>query len=98
MWKIFAILSLILIIAIVVLVLIIKRKNKDIDSLKSENQTFKSAYEELNNSYTNLTKEMEIEKKHTRELAKKLADISCLSIDDVLAQLQNNNSDRKNNL
>lgn len=98
MWKIFAILSLILIIAVVVLILIIKHKNKDIDSLKSENETFRNSYEELNNSYTTLNKEMEIEKKHTAELAKKLADISCMSIDDVLAQLQNNDSHRKDNL
>lgn len=98
MWKVFAILSLILIIAVVVLILIIKHKNKDIDSLKSENETFKKAYEELNNSYTTLSKEMEIEKKHTQELAKKLADISCMSIDDVMHQLQDNNSNRKDNL
>lgn len=36
--------------------------------------------------------EMEIEKRHKKELAKKLADISCMSIDDVLGKLQNNNS------
>lgn len=98
MWKVFAILSLILIIAVVILVLIIKHKNKDIESLKSENKTFKNAYEELNNSYTTLNKEMEIEKKHTQELAKKLADISCMSIDDVMHQLQDNNSNRKDNI
>lgn len=89
MWKAFAIITLILITVIVVLILIIKYKNKDIDSFKSENETLRTIYEELNKSYTNLTKEMEIEKKHTQELAKKLADISCMSIDDVLHQLQN---------
>ena len=98
MWKIFAILSLILIIAVVILVLIIKHKNKNIESLKSENETFRNSYEELNNSYTTLNKEMEIEKKHTQELAKKLADISCMSIDDVMHQLQDNNSNRKDNI
>ena len=98
MWKIFAILSLILIIAIVVLILIIKHKNKAIDLLESENYTFKNAYEELNNSYTQLNKEMQIEKRHSEELAKKLADISCMSIDDVLAQLQDNDSHRKDNI
>ena len=30
-----------------------------------------------------------IERKHKKELAKKLADISTMSIDDVLSQLQN---------
>jgi len=33
--------------------------------------------------------ENKIEKEHNKELAKKLADISCMSIDDVLSQLQN---------
>lgn len=98
MWKIFAILSLILIIAIVVLILIIKHKNKDIDSLKSENETFRNSYEELNNSYKQLDEEIKIEKKHTAELAKKLADISCMSIDDVMHQLQDNNGNRKDNI
>lgn len=98
MLKIFAIISLILIIAVVVLILIIKYKNKNIDSLKSENETFKNSYEELNNSYKRLDEEIKIEKKHTAELAKKLADISCMSIDDVLAQLQNNDNHRKDNL
>lgn len=98
MWKIFAILSLILIIVVIVLILIIKHKNKNLDYLKSENETFRNSYEELNNSYKILDEEIKIEKKHTAELAKKLADISCMSIDDVLAQLQNNESDRKDNL
>lgn len=98
MWKVFAVITLILIIAVVILVLIIKHKNKDIDSLKSENEIFRNSYEELNNSYTILNKEMEIEKKHTQELAKKLADISCMSIDDVMHQLQDNNSNRKDNI
>ena len=98
MWKIFAILSLILIIIIVVLILIIKHKNKDIYSLESENEAFRNSYEELNNSYKQLDEEIKIEKKHNEELAKKLADISCMSIDDVLAQLQDNDSHRKDNL
>lgn len=89
MVKVFLVVILILIITIVILILTIKHKNKDIYSLKSENQAFKNTYEELNNSYTNLTKEMEIEKKHNKELAEKLANISCMSIDDVLSQLQN---------
>ena len=75
MWKVFEILSLILFIVVVILILIIKFKNKDINSFKSENETLRTIYEELNKSYTTLNKEMEIEKKHTQELAKKLADI-----------------------
>ena len=98
MLKIFAILILALVITITILILIIKHKNKNIDSLKSENETFKNSYEELNNSYKQLDEEIKIEKKHSEELAKKLADISCMSIDDVLAQLQNNDRSRENNL
>lgn len=89
MWKIFAIFSLILIIVAAVLILIIKHQNKDMDSLKSENETFRNSYERLNEEYTKLNEEIKIEKKHNKELAKKLADISCMSVDDVLAQLQN---------
>ena len=98
MWKVFAILSLILFIVVVILILIIKFKNKDIESFKSENETLRTIYEELNKSYTTLNKEMEIEKKHTQELAKKLADITCMSIDDVMHQLQDNDSNRKDNI
>ena len=98
MWKIFAVLILALVITVTILILIIKQKNKNIDSLKSENETFKNSYEELNNSYKQLDEEMKIEKKHNAELVKKLADISCMSIDDVLAQLQDNNGSRKNNI
>ena len=98
MLKIFVILILALVITITILILIIKQKNKNIDSLKSENETFRNSYEELNNSYKQLDEGIKIEKKHSEELAKKLADISCMSIDDVLAQLQNNDRSRENNL
>lgn len=98
MLKIFAILILALVITITILILIIKQKNKNIDSLKSENETFRNSYEELNNSYKQLDEEIKIEKKHNQELAKKLANISCMSIDDVLAQLQDNDRSRENNL
>ena len=87
-----------LVITVTILILIIKQKNKNIDFLKSENETFKNSYEELNNSYKQLDEEIKIEKKHNQELAKKLADISCMSIDDVLHQLQNDNGSRKNNI
>jgi len=80
--------SVVFILAIAVLVFIIKRKDKKIDSLKSENQTYKDAYEELTDTFKKLNEELEIERRHKNELAKKLADISTLSIDDVLHQLQ----------
>ena len=98
MLKIFAILILALVITVTILILMIKQKNKNINLLKSENETFRNSYDELNNSYTKLNKEYEIEKKHNAELAKKLADINCMSIDDVLAQLQNNKGSGKDNL
>ena len=98
MLKIFAILIFALVITITILILIIKQKNKNINSLKSENESSKNTYKELNNSYEKLNKEIKIEKKHNQELAKKLADISCMSIDDVLAELQDNDGSRKNNL
>ena len=98
MLKILAILILALVIIVTILILMIKQKNKKINLLKSENETFKNSYKELNNLYKLLNEEMQIEKKHNAELAKKLADISCMSIDDVLTQLQNNNSHRKDNL
>ena len=90
--KIGIIVVLVFVLAIAVLVFIIKRKDKKIDSLKSENQTYKNAYEELTDTLEKLNKELEIERRHKNELAKKLADISTLSIDDVLHQLQNGKS------
>ena len=98
MLKIFAVLILALVITVTILILMIKQKNKNINSLKFENKTFKNSYEELNNSYKQLNEEMKIEKKHNQELVKKLADISCMSIDDVFAQLQDNNGSRKSNI
>ena len=62
-----------------------KSKNKE---LKCQIENCKSEYFELNNRFEKLLEENEIEKKHNKELAKKLADISCMSIDDVLHQLQ----------
>lgn len=61
-------------------------KNKD---LKNQLENCKSEYFELNTRFEKLLEDNEIEKKHNAELAKKLADISCMSIDDVLHQLQN---------
>ena len=89
MWKIFAILSLILI-AVVVLILTIKSKNKKIklkdNQIKDLIENGKSQETKINN----IMGELEIEKTHNKQLAKKLADISCMSIDDVISQLQNN--------
>ena len=78
----------ILTLAIVVLIFIIKSKNKTIKfqevQINENNQTIRDKEIEI----SNLTEDMEIEKKYNKQLAKKLADISCMSIDDVLKQLQ----------
>ena len=92
MLKVFAVIILILIVLCVVLFLIIKSQKLKIKQLEIKTEGYKNSYFELNNRFEQLNKEMEIEKNHNKELAKKLADISCMSIDDVLLQLQNNNS------
>ena len=78
----------ILTLAIVVLIFIIKSKNKTIkfQQIQLDNTNEKIRDKEI--QISNLMEEMEIEKKYNKELAKKLADISCMSIDDVLKQLQ----------
>lgn len=92
MIKVFAILILALIIICTILILIIKNQKLKIKQLEIKTEGYKNSYFELNDRFEQLNKEMEIEKNHNKELAKKLADISCMSIDDVLLQLQNNNS------
>ena len=83
-----AILALILICFI--LILIIKNQRAGKKKLENTLEDYKSEYFELTSRFEKLREENEIEKKHNAELAKKLADISCMSIDDVLHQLQNN--------
>lgn len=89
MWKVFAILSLILIIAVIILILIIKSKNKEIKNQINQINNLLENGKELEIKNEKLLEEMQIEKNHNQELAKKLADISCMSIDDVMHQLQN---------
>ena len=96
--KIIFIIIAILILAIVILALIIKLQNK---KLKQKDAQITNLIENGKNQeirINTITGELEIERKHNKELAKKLANISCMSIDDVLAQLQNNDSYRKDNL
>ena len=92
MTKVLLILILVLIIILTVLALIIKSQNKTINfqniQLKENTQIIQNKDKQI----SQITEEMEIEKKHKNELAKKLADIGCMSIDDVLGKLQNNNS------
>lgn len=88
MTKIFLIIIAIFLILFLVLILIIKRlKNKNKDS-QNQADHYKRLFGEASEKIEKLMEEMEIEKNHKRELAKKLADISCMSIDDVMHQLQ----------
>lgn len=87
-WKI----SAVLVLVIIILIFILKYEIQKIKKLKLENDTWQKAFEESNKSFEKLNKEMEIEKKHNSELSKKLAEISNMSIDDVLHQLQHNDN------
>lgn len=79
----------VLVLVIIVLFFVIKSKNKTItyqnNLLIEDNQIITDKEKEI----SSLKEEMEIEKKYNKQLAEKLADISCMSIDDVLEQLQN---------
>lgn len=68
-------------------------KNKKIKKLEIENWSMSEQLDELEIKYNALIKEAEIEKESNKKLVKRLADISCMSIDDVLHELQNNGKD-----
>lgn len=78
-----------LIIAVITLIaFLIKELDKN-KYLTKENALLKDSYARLNDFCKKLSEELEIEKKHTREFAKKYAEMSHMSIDDVLHKLQN---------
>ena len=54
--------------------------------------TLDSKVSEKNSEILKLKEEIEIEQKHKQILAKKIADISCMSINDILHELQNSNN------
>ena len=89
--KIMFIIIAILILVIVILALIIKSKNKTINFQNIQLNENIRTIQNKDRQISQIMGEMEIEKKHKNELAKKLANISYMSIDDVLHQLQNNN-------
>ena len=89
--KILLIIIAILLISILILSLIIKSQNKKLKQKDNQINSLTEQCKEREDKISLLTGEIEIEKKHNKELAKKLADIGCMSIDDVLHQLQNNN-------
>jgi len=86
--KMLLIILLILIITIVVLSRIIKSKNQEIKNQVNQINNLLENGKEQESKFNKVVEEMQIEKSHNKELAKKLADISCMSIDDVLQQLQ----------
>lgn len=84
----------ILIISIFILVLIIKAKDK---TIKNKNKEIDVLQKQCNDKETQLNlmnREVEIEKRYNKELMQKLSEISSMSIDDVLHELQND-SNRK---
>lgn len=90
MVKVFLIVILALILTCIIMFIIIKSQKSKNKELQNQIDGYESSYFELNNRFEKLLEENKIEKKHNAELAKRLADISCISIDDVLVQLQNN--------
>ena len=88
--KVLLIIIAVLLIAIIIMFLVLKFLIKQINSKSNQINDLIQEGKSKDIQIANLMEENEIEKKHNAELAKKLADISCMSIDDVLHQLQNN--------
>jgi predicted RNase H-like nuclease (RuvC/YqgF family) len=93
MTKVLLIIIAVLICICVIFFFIIKSQKKKNKSLQNQIIDYENEYEELNEQFEKIKGDMEIEKRHNKELAKKLADISCMSIDDVLHELQDNSKD-----
>jgi len=95
--KVLLIIIAILLISVIIMFLVIRALNRQIKSKDNQISNLILEGKSKDNQIANLMEENEIEKRNNKELAKKLADISCMSIDDVLHQLQHNKSDRKDN-
>lgn len=89
MIKIFLTIILVLVLFCFIMFAIVKYQISKNKKLQKKITDYESECNNLSVKVEKLMEEMEIEKKHNKELAKKLADISCMSIDDVLSQLQN---------
>lgn len=87
MVKVFLIIILVLILTCIIMFIIIKSQKSKNKELQNQINDCKSSCFELNNRFEKLLEENEIEKKNNQKLAKRLADISCMSINDVLSQL-----------
>lgn len=89
MVKVFLIIILILILTDIIMFITIKNQKSKNKKLQNQVNNYNNSYIELNNRFEKLMEENKIEKKHNKELVEKLANISCMSINDVLSQLQN---------
>jgi len=89
MVKVFLVVILALILTCIIIFIILKNQKSKNKKLQNQIDDYKSSYFELNNKFEKLLEENEIEKKYNKELAEKLANISCIPINDVLSQLQN---------
>lgn len=83
----------VLVLAVIVLSIVIHFERKKIRKRDEMIDGLNELADELENEKDKLKGELEIERKHNHELAKKLADISCMSIDDVLHELQDGHTD-----
>lgn len=86
---IFIFMLIVIFVLIAVIIAVIIALKKEYDVAIDNSLMYQSDYLSLQKRFQKLEKEKEIEKKHNEELAKKLADISHMSIADVLNQLQN---------
>lgn len=89
MTKFISIIAAILVAAITVLSFIIKSLRKKTKEQQTTINDLLKAIEQKENDIKLIKSEIDIERRHKNELAKKLAAVSSMSIDDVLHQLQN---------
>ena len=83
----------ILILTIVILFIIISNKKNKIKEKQNEINDLNFEVQDLENRLNKLKGELEIEKKYSKILAEKLENIGCMSIDDILHELQNDSKD-----
>lgn len=77
----------VLILFILILSIILKIMFNKIGKNEKMIYTLDSKVSEKNSEILKLKEEIEIEQKHKQILAKKIADISCMSINDILREL-----------
>ena len=82
----------VLILFILILSIILKIMFNKIGKNEKMIYTLDSKVSEKNSEILKLKEEIEIEQKHKQILVKKIANISCMSINDILHELQNSNN------